>query len=135
MILLWGSDCMDNEEKLSALEESNAPVSAFDASYKIEVTGNFRGYWRNVQDSEENGNAVSFRRLKITRGIRYNGKAVRQVAWLSEADAKAHGLVDGVKYHLTLSVGKTLMPMKTNGTGRLDEYVFADAKIVSVSRH
>lgn len=129
---------MDKEaKKATRFEESNAPVpvSAFEASYRIEVTGNFRGFWRNVQDSDENGNAVSFRRFKISRSIKYNGKVVRQVAWLSEADAKAHGLVDAVKYNLTLSVGKTLTPAKTNGMGYIDEYVFADAKIVSVSRH
>lgn len=107
----------------------------------IEVTGNFRGYWRDVPVKDDNGNPVvengqqvKRRQFKISRSVKLGDKTVRQAAWLSEADAKAHGLEDGVKYNLTLSVGEELSPSKTNGqSGYLDEYSFADATIVSVN--
>lgn len=108
----------------------------------IEITGNFRGYWRDVpvrdddgkQVVDEAGNPVKRRQFKISRSVKLGGKTVRQAAWLSEADAKAHGLEDGVKYNLTLSVGEELSPSKNNGQqGYLDEFAFADATIVSVN--
>lgn len=107
----------------------------------IEVTGNFRGYWRDVPVKDENGNQVvengqpvKRRQFKISRSVKLGDKTVRQAAWLSEADAKAHGLEDGVKYNLTLSVGEELAPSKNNGQSEyLDEYSFADATIVSVN--
>lgn len=116
-------------------------ASEFEEFSNIEVTGNFRGYWRDVPVKDENGNpvvengqAVKRRQFKIARSVKLDGKTVRQAAWLSEADAKAHNLVDGVKYNLTLSVGEELMPSKTNGQpGLPDEYSFADATIVSVN--
>ena len=107
----------------------------------IEVTGNFRGYWRDVPVKDENGNQVvengqpvKRRQFKISRSVKLGDKTVRQAAWLSEADAKAHGLEDGVKYNLTLSVGEELAPSRTNGQNEyMDEYSFADATIVSVN--
>ena len=116
-------------------------ASDFEEFSNIEVTGNFRGFWRDVpvkdengQPVVENGQAVKRRQFKITRSVKLEGKTVRQAAWLSEADAKAHNLVDGVKYNLTLSVGEELMPSKTNGQPDFpDEYSFADATIVSVN--
>ena len=116
-------------------------ASDFQEFSNIEVTGNFRGYWRDVPVKDENGNpvvesgqAVKRRQFKISRSVKLGDKTVRQAAWLSEADAKAHNLVDGVKYNLTLSVGEELMPSKTNGQpGFPDEYSFADATIVSVN--
>lgn len=116
-------------------------ASDFQEFSNIEVTGNFRGYWRDVPVKDENGNpvvengqAVKRRQFKISRSVKLGDKTVRQAAWLSEADAKAHGLIDGVKYNLTLSVGEELMPSKTNGQpGFPDEYSFADATIVSVN--
>lgn len=107
----------------------------------IEVTGNFRGYWRDVPVKDENGDQVvengqpvKRRQFKISRSVKLGDKTVRQAAWLSEADAKAHNLVDGVKYNLTLSVGEELAPSKNNGqSGYTDEYAFADATIVSVN--
>lgn len=116
-------------------------ASEFQEFSNIEVTGNFRGFWRDVpvkdengQPVVENGQAVKRRQFKITRSVKLGDKTVRQAAWLSEADAKAHNLVDGVKYSLTLSVGEELMPSKTNGQpGFPDEYSFADATIVSVN--
>ena len=116
-------------------------ASEFEEFSNIEITGNFRGYWRDVpvkdengQPVVENGQVVKRRQFKITRSVKLGGKTVRQAAWLSEADAKAHNLVDGVKYNLTLSVGEELTPSKTNGQpGFPDEYSFADATIVSVN--
>lgn len=117
-------------------------ADAFEEFANIEVTGNFRGYWRDVPVRDEKGNptfdekgaAVVRRQFKIARSVKLNGATVRQTAWLSEADAKAHGLEDGVKYNLTLSVGENLTPSKGNGReGYADEYSFADATIVSVN--
>ena len=59
---------------------------------------------------------------------------VLQAAWISESEAKAHSLVDGLKYNITLSVGKSLVPSEQNGMiDYLDEYAFTDVKIVSVN--
>ena len=132
-----------NSEAVMAAAEAPKSVKAsdFQEFSNIEVTGNFRGYWRDVPVKDENGNpvvengqAVKRRQFKISRSVKLGDKTVRQAAWLSEADAKAHNLVDGVKYNLTLSVGEELMPSKTNGQpGFPDEYSFADATIVSVN--
>ena len=128
--------------------EETAPKAAISASEfeefgTIEVTGNFRGYWRDVPVRDEKGNAIvdesgkvtTRRQFKISRSVKLGGKIVRQAAWLSEADAKAHGLEDGVKYNLTLAVGEELVPAKDNGKDPryADEYSFADATIVSVN--
>lgn len=124
---------------------AEAPKSVNAAEFveftNIEVTGNFRGYWRDVPVRDESGNqvvedgqAVKRRQFKISRSVKLGDQTVRQAAWLSEADAKAHNLVDGVKYNLTLSVGEELMPARSNGQqGYVDEYAFADATIVSVN--
>lgn len=135
-------------DKPETAVEANAATAAtqvaaneFEEFGTIEVTGNFRGFWRDVPDRDEEGNArvdekgnpIVLRKFKITRSVKHNGKVVRQAAWLSEADAKAHGLVDGVKYNLTLVVGETLTPSKTNGGGYVDEYSFTDPTIVSVN--
>ena len=119
----------------------NVNASDFQEFSNIEVTGNFRGYWRDVPVKNENGEPVmekgepvKRRQFKISRSVKLGDKTVRQAAWLSEADAKAHNLVDGVKYNLTLSVGESLAPSKSNGQpGFVDEYAFADATIVSVN--
>lgn len=115
----------------------------FEEFGSVQVKGNFRGYWRDVPVRDENGNAVvdengktvTRRQFKISRSVKLNGRVVRQAAWLSEADAKAHNLQDGVKYNLTLQVGEELVPSKANGTNPqyADEYSFADATIVSVN--
>ena len=142
-----GLRTMQKEEVVAATATAEAPesvnASEFEEFSNIEVTGNFRGYWRDVPVKDENGKAVvengqavKRRQFKITRSVKLklNGKTVRQAAWLSEADAKAHNLVDGAKYNLTLSVGEELKPSKTNGQpGFPDEYSFADATIVSVN--
>lgn len=138
---------MNNEavttQTAQATAEAPKSVKAteFQEFSNIEVTGNFRGYWRDVPVKDEKGNqvvengqAVKRRQFKISRSVKLGDKTVRQAAWLSEADAKAHGLVDGVKYNLTLSVGEELMPARSNGQpGFTDEYAFADATIVSVN--
>lgn len=118
-------------------------ASEFEEFGTVEVTGNFRGYWRDVPVRDEKGNAIvddagkvqTRRQFKISRSVKLNGKVVRQAAWLSEADAKAHGLEDGVKYNLTLAVGEELVPSRENGKDPryADEYAFADATIVSVN--
>lgn len=129
---------------VAAVAEAPKSVMAsdFQEFSNIEVTGNFRGYWRDVpvkdedgkQVVDEAGNLVKRRQFKISRSVKLGDKTVRQAAWLSEADAKAHNLVDGVKYNLTLSVGEELAPSKNNGqNGYMDEYSFADATIVSVN--
>ena len=138
---------MNNEAvDFGALVGAEAPKSVVNASEfqefsNIEVNGNFRGYWRDVPVRDENGEpviengqAVKRRQFKISRSVKLGDKTVRQAAWLSEADAKAHNLIDGVKYNLTLSVGEELTPSKGNGRdGYIDEYAFADATIVSVN--
>lgn len=151
-------------------------ASEFQEFSNIEVTGNFRGYWRDVPVRDENGairreavmetvldedgkpkldengkpvvkqvldengqpkmRDMIRRQFKMTRTVKLRGKdtMVRQAIWLDEADAKAHNLVDGVKYSLTISVGEELMPSRSNGQpGFIDEYSFADATIVSVN--
>lgn len=118
-------------------------ASEFEEFGTVEVTGNFRGYWRDVPVRDEKGNAVvdengkvtTRRQFKISRSVKLGGRVVRQAAWLSEADAKAHNLQDGVKYNLTLTVGEELVPSKENGKDPryADEYAFADATIVSVN--
>ena len=128
---------------VAAVAEAPKSVKAsdFQEFSNIEVTGNFRGYWRDVPVKDENGDqvvengqAVKRRQFKISRSVKLGNKTVRQAAWLSEADAKAHNLIDGVKYNLTLSVGEELVPSRSNGQqGFTDEYAFADATIVSVN--
>lgn len=138
---------MNNEAvDFGATVAAEAPKSVVKASdfqefANIEVTGNFRGYWRDVPVRDENGEpviedgqAAKRRQFKISRSVKLGDKTVRQAAWLSEADAKAHNLIDGVKYNLTLSVRKELAPSKGNGRdGYVDEYAFSDATIVSVN--
>lgn len=128
--------------KTEATKAVAVAAEEFEEYGSIEVTGNFRGFWRDVpvRDEagnptlDENGAPVKRRQFKISRTVKLNDKPVRQTAWLSEADAKAHKLEDGVKYNLTLSVGENLTPSKGNGRdGYLDEYAFADATIVSVN--
>ena len=128
---------------VAAVAEAPKSVKAsdFQEFSNIEVTGNFRGCWRDVPVKDENGDqvvengqAVKRREFKISRSVKLGDKTVRQTAWLSEADAKAHNLIDGVKYNLTLSVGEELVPSRSNGKqGFTDEYAFADATIVSVN--
>lgn len=129
----------------TAAEAPKAAIAAseFEEFGTVEVTGNFRGYWRDVPVRDEKGNAIvdetgkvqTRRQFKISRSVKLGGKIVRQAAWLSEADAKKHGLEDGVKYNLTLQVGEELVPSKENGKDPryADEYSFADATILSVN--
>lgn len=114
----------------------------------VEVTGNFRGYWRDVPRKDANGNAVVGqdgkqvidRQFKISRSVKFGDQVVRQSAWITEADAKAHALEDGVKYRITMTVGEELVPSAANGKPdkngvvHADEYVFADATITAVER-
>lgn len=131
-----------------APERVAVKANAFVEFGTIEVTGNFRGYWRDVprRDAEGNtvvgqdGKQVIDRQFKISRSVKLGDKVVRQSAWLSEADAKAHDLQDGVKYRITLTVGEELVPSATNGKPdkngivHADEFVFADATITAVER-
>ncbi len=134
-------EAVDFGATVAAEAPKSVNASEFQEFSNIEVTGNFRGYWRDVPVRDENGDqvvengqAVKRRQFKISRSVKLGGQTVRQAAWLSEADAKAHNLIDGVKYNLTLSVGEELTPSKGNGRdGYLDEYAFADATIVSVN--
>lgn len=135
------NEAVDFGATVAAEAPKSVNASEFQEFSNIEVTGNFRGYWRDVPVRDENGGqvvengqAVKRRQFKISRSVKLGAKTVRQVAWLSEADAKAHNLIDGVKYNLTLSVGEELTPSKGNGRdGYIDEYAFADATIVSVN--
>lgn len=134
-------EAVDFGATVAAEAPKSVNASEFQEFSNIEVTGNFRGYWRDVPVRDENGDqvvengqAVKRRQFKISRSVKLGAKTVRQAAWLSEADAKAHNLIDGVKYNLTLSVGEELTPSKGNGRdGYIDEYAFADATIVSVN--
>ena len=135
------NEAVDFGTTVAAEAPKSVNASEFQEFSNIEVTGNFRGYWRDVpvrdengEQVVENGQAVKRRQFKISRSVKLGDKTVRQAAWLSEADAKAHNLIDGVKYNLTLSVGEELTPSKGNGRdGYIDEYAFADATIVSVN--
>lgn len=135
------NEAVDFGTTVDAEDPKSVKASDFQEFANIEVTGNFRGYWRDVPVRDENGDqvvengqAVKRRQFKISRSVKLGDKTVRQAAWLSEADAKAHNLIDGVKYNLTLSVGEELTPSKGNGRdGYIDEYAFADATIVSVN--
>lgn len=144
---------------MNTIQDTQAPASqaservavkadAFQEFGTVEVTGNFRGYWRDVPRRDAEGNAVVGqdgkqvidRQFKISRSVKLGDKVVRQSAWLSEADAKAHDLQDGVKYRITLTVGEELVPSATNGRPdkngvvHADEFVFADATITAVER-
>ena len=134
-------EAVDFGTTVAAEAPKSVNASEFQEFSNIEVTGNFRGYWRDVPVRDENGKqvvengqAVKRRQFKISRSVKLGDKTVRQAAWLSEADAKAHNLIDGVKYNLTLSVGEELVPSKNNGRSEyIDEYSFAGATIVSVN--
>ena len=129
-------------------ERVTVKAEAFEEFGTVEVTGNFRGYWRDVPRRDANGNAVAGpdgkqvvdRQFKISRSVRLGDKVVRQSAWITEADAKAHALEDGVKYRITMTVGEELVPSSANGKPdkngvvHADEYVFADATITAVER-
>lgn len=135
----------------SEIVDVNAPVAAeaaktpkavaidsFEEFGTVEVTGNFRGYWRDVPVKNEDGSLTGEKRrmFKLTRSVKLKdtGAVVRQAAWVTEADAKKANLIDGVKYNLTLSVGEELTPSKQNGDERyVDEYSFGDATILSVN--
>lgn len=147
---------------MNTIQNTQAPVQAqapaqtpntvsaaqFEEFGTVEVTGNFRGYWRDVprKDADgkpvvgQDGRPVVDRSFKLSRSVKLGGRVVRQSAWITEADAKAHGLEDGVKYRITMTVGEDLMPSSTNGKPdkngvvHTDEFVFADATIVSVER-
>lgn len=140
---------------------STVSAAKFEEFGTVEVTGNFRGYWRDVprKDADgkpvigQDGRQVIDRSFKLSRSVKLLEEAkqddgtvkvvpkiVRQSAWVTEADAKAHGLEDGVKYRITMTVGEDLVPSSSNGRPdkngvvHADEYVFADATIVSVER-
>ena len=147
---------------MNTIQNTQAPVQAqapaqtpntvsaaqFEEFGTVEVTGNFRGYWRDVprKDADgkpvigQDGRQVIDRSFKLSRSVKLNNQIVRQSAWITEADAKAHELQDGVKYRITMTVGEDLMPSSTNGKPdkngvvHADEFVFADATIVSVER-
>lgn len=127
-----------NVAKAAEAKAAAVAVDAFEEFGTVEITGNFRGYWRDVPVRDEAGNVTGEKRrmFKLSRSIKRksDGAVVRQAAWVTEADAKAKNLVDGVKYNLTLSVGETLVPSKQNGDDRyVDEYSFGDATIISVN--
>ena len=135
----------------SEVVDVNAPVAAeaaktpkavaidsFEEFGTVEITGNFRGYWRDVPVKNEDGSLTGEKRrmFKLMRSVKLKdtGAVVRQAAWVTEADAKKANLIDGVKYNLTLSVGEELTPSKQNGDERyVDEYSFGDATILSVN--
>ena len=122
----------------AAAEAAKTPkavaIDSFEEFGTVEITGNFRGYWRDVPLKD---NPSEKRRMfKLTRSVKLKdtGAVVRQAAWVTEADAKKANLIDGVKYNLTLSVGEELTPSKQNGDERyVDEYSFGDATILSVN--
>jgi len=108
----------------------NVSADEFEEFDSIEVEGNFRGYWRDVAAKDDR---PASRQFKLTRSVKRNGEIVRQAAWLSEADAKAHGLEDGVKYHLRLRVGTELTPSQGNGNPQYrDEFSFIDPTVIEV---
>lgn len=123
-------------------------ADAFEEFGTVPVTGNFRGYWRDVprKDAEgkpvvgQDGRQVVDRQFKISRSVKLGDQVVRQSAWIAEADARAHELQDGVKYRITMTVGEELVPSATNGKPdrngivHADEFVFADATITAVER-
>lgn len=137
----------------SEVVDVNAPVAAtaeapkaaavvtadtFEEFSTIEVEGNFRGYWRDVPEKDEAGNVIAGktrRMFKLSRSVKdkRTGAVVRTAGWITEADAKKWGLVDGVKYHLRFSAGETLTPSKQNGDPRyVDEYSYGDVTILEV---
>lgn len=135
-------------EQASQAERAAVKASAFEEFGTVEVTGNFRGHWRDVPRKDANGKPVVGqdgkqvvdRQFKISRSVRLGGEVVRQSAWIAEADAKAHDLEDGVKYRITMAVCEDLVPSATNGKPdkngvvHTDEYVFTDATITAVER-
>ena len=132
----------------SQAQRVTVKADAFEEFGTVEVTGNFRGYWRDVPRKDANGDPVvgqdgkpvADRQFKISRSVKLGDRVVRQSAWITKADAKAHALEDGVKYRITMTVGEELAPSTMNGKPdkngvvHPDEYVFADATITDVER-
>ena len=111
------------------------------------VTANFRGYWRDEQMFDESGNAIvaddwghlaTCRQFKISRSFILKGKICRQIALISETDAKEHDLEEGVKYNLTIEILHDCTLSDDDGRRSRfgDEHWITGAKIVSVNyRH
>lgn len=113
-------------------QQPNVALDQFQEFDSVEIEGNFRGYWRDVAAKDDR---PASRQFKMTRSVKMGDRIVRQAAWLSEADAKAHGLEDGVKYHVRLRVGTELVPANGNGNPQYrDEYSFVDPTIIEVTK-
>lgn len=100
------------------------------------VTGGFRGGYRTIPEHEENGVKYPERtQFKMSRRVMLkDGSQVRQTVWIPEADAKAWGLQEGVRYTLKLEVGTDMVASKGNGSGQyLDEYALFDPQIIEVN--
>ena len=107
------------------------------------VTATFRGYWRDETMHDESGNAivddignfVKCRQFKVSRSFILKGKICRETALISEADAKEHGLEEGVKYNLTIEILHDCTLSDDDGRRSRfgDEFLITGAKIVSVN--
>lgn len=102
----------------------------------VTVKGNFRGGFRTCPEREVNGVKYPARnQFKASRRVKLtDGTIVKQTAWIPEADAKAWGLQEGVKYAFVFEAGTDMTPSQGNGNPDfLDEYALYDATIVSVN--
>ena len=108
------------------------------------VTATFRGYWRDETMHDESGNGIvaddwghlaTCRQFKISRSFILKGKICRQIALISETDAKEHGLEEGVKYNLTIEILHDCTLSDDDGRRSRfgDEFLITGAKIVSVN--
>lgn len=110
-----------------------------------EVTGNFRGYWRDCPEREVNGIKYPARRqFKFQRTVQVpvkdaDGKVtgmrkVRQCFWVAEADARAWNVQEGVKYAIVVAAGLDMAASSSNGDEQyLDEFNLDDPTIVSIN--
>lgn len=101
------------------------------------VKGNFRGGFRTCPEREVNGVKYPARtQFKVSRRVKLtDGRIIKQTAWIPEADAKAWGLQEGVKYAFVFEAGTEMTPSSGNGRDPqyLDEYALYDATIVSIN--
>ena len=133
---------MNSKIVSGAAEAAEKPEAASGAAAEseTEITGNFRGYWRDAPMYDESGHAVvdaagdpvTCRQFGISRILSFRGKIAQQKALISEAEIEEHNLEEGVRYNLTIQTGGMCL-LKSGDARYADEYLLTNAKIISVN--